>query len=268
MPLTEDEVRERIQEGKFRNLVVEENSEVVGSATYNDGFWGEEIRWLVVRDRPDRKLVENLLVDHAEKFVHGESIFTSVDVGSPKINDWIQRGYAPEGGMYQMVAKLDTLRPIPKVPDGIAIRSMKPGEEKHVVETVNAVFGRERLELDFVENGKAEFPPFDEEWVHLAELQGRILSVVVAWPALKFNKFFGAKRGYLGPAATVAEYRGKKLASALTVRAMNFLLEKGMDTVVLHTSERNIPSVALLRNMGFEIGHHRRFLRKNLSQKG
>ena len=101
----------------------------------------------------------------------------------------------------------------------------------------------------------------------MAESEGRILSVVVAWPAVKFNQFFGAKRGYLGPAATVPEYRSKSLASALTVRAMNFLCEKGMNTVVLHTSEQNVPSVTLLKKIGFEVGHHIKFLRKRIKRK-
>jgi hypothetical protein len=38
--------------------------------------------------------------------------------------------------------------------------------------------------------------------------------------------------------------------------------------VVLHTSELNVPSVTLLRNIGFEVGHHVKFLRKNLPIKG
>ena len=113
---------------------------------------------------------------------------------------------------------------------------MKPYEAQKVVETTNEVFGWERLKLDFVEKGKVDSPPFNEEWVHLAEVGDRILSVVVAWPAVKYNQYFGAKRGYLGPAATIPGYRSKKLASALTVRAMNFLYEKGLDTVILHTS--------------------------------
>jgi len=266
-PVTENDVRSRIKEGRFRTLMVEEKGDVVGSVTYNDGFWGEEIRWLAVSNRPDRQLIENMLVTEAERFVHGETVFTSIDAESPRINDWIERGYLPEGGLYQMTAKLESVRAIPKVSEGIVIRSMVPGEEMRVVEMVNAVFARERLKSDFVEKGKSEFPPFDEKWVHLAEFMGRVLAVVVSWPAANHNSCVGARRGYLGPAATVPEYRGKKLASVLTVRAMNFLFSKGMTEVVLHTSELNVPSVALLRNLGFEVGHHWRFMRKNLSPK-
>ena len=267
IPLTEDDVQVRIQEGKFRTLLAHENDEAVGSVTYSDGFWGEEIRWLAVKERHDRKLIEDTLVSQVEKWVRGETVFTSVDAGTPSTSDWIERGYKPEGGLYQMIAKLNHVRPLPAVPDGVTIRSSRPEEERKVVETVNLVFGWERLKQGFIEKGKVESPPFDEEWVQLATLQDRVLSVVVAWPAVKYNEHFGGKRGYLGPAATVPEFRSKKLASALTVRAINFLLEKGMDTAVLHTSELNVPSVTLLRNVGFEVGHDVRFLRKNFVRK-
>jgi ribosomal protein S18 acetylase RimI-like enzyme len=267
IPLTEDDVHIRIQEGKFRTLIAQENGEAVGSVTYNAGFWGEEIRWLVVQERPDRKFIEDTLLSQVEKCVQGETVFTSVDAGSPSTSDWTDRGYRLEGGLYQMIAELGHIRPLPAVPEGVTIRSSRPEEEEKVVETVNSVFGWERLKQGFIERGKVESPPFDEEWVHLAVLGDRILSVVVAWPAVKYNELFGGRRGYLGPAATVPEFRSKKLASALTVRAMNFLFEKGMDTAVLHTSELNVPSVTLLRNIGFEVGHHVKFLRKNFMRK-
>jgi ribosomal protein S18 acetylase RimI-like enzyme len=267
VPLGEDEWRVRIQEEKSRTLMAEENGEIVGTVTYHEGFWGEEIRWLAVQQRPDRKLVEDELVSVAEKSVHGETVFTSVDAGSPQTNDWIDRGYEPDGGLYQMIARLHTARPLPNVPEGITIRSSRAGEEKNVVETVNSVFGWQRLKDDFIERGNVESPPFDEEWIQIATLQDRILSVVVAWPAVKYNRFFWERRGNLGPAATIPEFRSKKLASSLTVRAMNFLLEKGMDTVILHTSELNIPSVTLLRNIGFEVSHQIKFLRKTMVRK-
>jgi ribosomal protein S18 acetylase RimI-like enzyme len=267
IPLTEDELQVRLREDKSRPLMAEENGEIVGTATYNDGPWGEEIRSLAVRQRLDRKLIEDDLISEAEKFVHGETVFTSIDAGSPRINDWVGRGYKPEGGLYQMIAKLHAVRQLPSVPEGVTIRSSRAVEERSIVEAVNSVFGWQRLKDGFIEKGKAESPPFDEEWVHLAALQDRILSVVVAWPAVKYNRFFGGRRGVLGPAATIPEFRSKKLASALTVRAMNFLREKGMDTVALHTSELNIPSVTLLRNIGFEVDHHIKFLRKSTVRK-
>jgi hypothetical protein len=139
IPVTADDVRARIQEGKSRTLMAEEDGEAVGSVTYNDGFWGEEIRWLAVHERPDSKVIENELVSQAERLVHGETVFTSVDAGSPSTSDWVERGYKPEGGLYQMIAKLHNVRPLPTVPEGVTIRSSRLDEEEKVVETVNCV---------------------------------------------------------------------------------------------------------------------------------
>ncbi len=266
-PLTEEEVSARIQEGKSSVLFAEKDGEIVGSATYNDGYWGEEIRWLGIRGGPDQKLIEDALVKKAEELVRKGTVFISVDAGSSRTNEWIDRGYAPSGGLYQMIAKLDRPRILPTLPEGFRVGSMKHGEEQEVVATVNGVFGWDRLKPDFVEKGKVDSPPFNEEWVHVAYHGNKVVSVVVAWPAVKFNAYFGAKRGYLGPAATLSDYRAKKLASALTVSAMNFLFEKGFDQVVLHTSELNVPSVTLLRNVGLEVGHHIKFLKKSVPPK-
>ena len=268
MPLTEEEVFARIQGDTSQVLIAEDNDEIVGSVTYNDGHWGEEIRWLAVYSRPDQKAIEDTLVGEAEKLVQGKSVFTSIDSDSPRIKEWTDRGYSVDACLYQMIARLGLRRPVPLIPEGVVLRSMKNGEGKKIAEMVNRVFGWERLTPDFAEKARFESPPFSEEWVHLAEVQQKIVSVVVAWPAVKYNRYFGAKRGYLGPAATIEEYRSKKLASALTVRAMNFLYEKDMEEVVLHTSERNVPSITLLRNIGFEIGYLWKFLRKNMVPKG
>ena len=96
----------------------------------------------------------------------------------------------------------------------------------------------------------------------LADFEGKIVSVVVSRRDLEYNRYFKAKRGYLGPAGTLPEFRGKGLASALTRRAMNFLYEKGMDSVALYTSENNAASIALLRKLGFKIRHNWKFLYK------
>ncbi len=266
MPYTLDSLGAWIKEGMLKILIAQDKDEILGSAAYRDGHWGEEIEWLTVPKRPNRKIIENELVTEVEKYVKGQTVFTVVDEGSPKIKEWIERGYKPEGGLYHMVSRLDGSKPLPKVPEGTIIRNLKPEEEKEFVEAVNVAFGSERLKVGMIQKWKSDFPTFNEEWIHIAELDHKIVAVVVAKPDINPNKFFEGKRAYLGPAATLPEYRGKNLASALTRQAMNFLFEKGMDSVALYTSEQNIPSVTLLQNLGFEIAHHWKFMRKNLFQ--
>ena len=267
IPINEEKLRSRIKEWDLEVLVVEEEGEIIGSVAYNNGHWGEEIEWLCVRENPNRKYLENLLVREIEKHVKGEKIFTVVDAESLKINEWTERGYKPEGGLCHMIARLDGLKPLPKVPEGTIISSLKTEEEKDFVEAVNAGFNHERLKQGVVQRWKSECPPFSEELIHIAKLDSKIVSVVVSRPDTKHNEFFGGKRGYLGPAATLSKYRGKNLASALTRRAMNALFEKGMSSVALYTTEQNVPSVTLLRRLDFKIGYHWKFMHKNLPQK-
>jgi len=118
--------------------VAEEDGEVLGSVPYNNGHWGEEIEWLAVSEIPNRKFIENLLVRKIEDYVKGETVFTVVDAGSPKIDEWAERGYKPEGGLYHMVARFEGLKPPPKIPEDVTIRGLKPKEEKEFVEAVNA----------------------------------------------------------------------------------------------------------------------------------
>jgi ribosomal protein S18 acetylase RimI-like enzyme len=267
VPFTEERLRRWIHEGKLEVLMAESNGEVVGSAAYRDGHWGEEIDWLTVPESPVRKLAESLLVKEIEKHVKRETVFTAVDAGSPEIDRWSGFGYRAEGGLYHMIAGLYGVKPLPEAPEGIIVRSLRSDEEKVLVEAVNAGFGWERLKMGIIQEWKNDCPPFTEEWVHVAESNNKLVSVVASRPDSNYNKNFEGKRGYLGPAATLPEFRGKKLASTLTLRAMNLLFEKGLNSVVLYTAEQNVASTTLLRKLGFEIGHHWKFMRKNFYAK-
>jgi ribosomal protein S18 acetylase RimI-like enzyme len=163
-----------------------------------------------------------------------------------------------------MSAKLDCLKPIPELAEAVKLRSLRPDEEEKLVAVINAGFGWQRLEPGILETWKSEDPPFNEDWVQVAEIGERIASAVVAKPDTDYVKCLHFKRGHLGPAATLPEFRNKHLASVLTVKAMNFLFEKGMNSVRLGTSEENISSITLLRSLGFQVDIVRKALRKEL----
>lgn len=266
-PYDEDRLRSWIQDSKLQIFVAEEGGKAVGSTAYSNGHWGEEIEWLMVCKGASSEPVESLLLKKIETCVKRNAVFTMVDEGSPKINEWIGRGYRHEGGMYHMTARLNGIKPLPSVPQEIVLRSLRSGEEEALIEAVNAGFGFERLKTGIIQQWKTESTPFTEEWVHVAETNGKIVSVVASRLDMYYNKGFGGNRGYLGPAATLPEYREKSLASALTRRAMNMLYEKGLRSVALYTTEQNVSSVALLRKLGFDMSHHWLFMRKDLSQK-
>jgi len=222
----------------------------------------ENIMWLAALEGSRRKMIENMLVKEVEKNAKSDTISAGIDEGSPRIIDWVERGYALNPGWLRMCAKLDNLRPIPRLAEDIKLRTLALGEEEKLVEVINTGFGWRRLEVGALENWRTEDPPFGEDWVQVGEIRERIVSAVVARPDTEYNKYLHLKRGYLGPAATLPEFRNKHLASALTARAMNSLLDRGYDSVRLGTSELNTSSIILLKNLGFHVEAVRKVLRK------
>jgi len=252
-----------LQKRRIQVLLAEENCEIIGSAAYNDGFWGEEIEWLIVRETANRKAVEETLLREIEMYVKRGTVFTSIARGSPRAEKWAQRWYLPNGGLNYMVTKLAELKSLPEIPESVLLRNLRHEEEDKFVQLVNAGFGFERVKVGEIQKWKIESPPFDEQWIHVAEIDGKLVSAVVAKPDIGYNTFFKAKQGYLGPAATLREYRCNNLASALTVRAMNSLLMQGMDSVCLFTSQTNTQSITMLRKIGFEIKQSWNFMFKH-----
>lgn len=265
IPYTEEKFSAEIKKGCAAVLVAEDG-EIEGFVMLYRGVHGNEIRSLCVKQGSERKRIEDLLVQEIEKKANSEEVFAVVDSKSPEMTDWIRRGYTVGGGLYHMVAKLNRLQPTPAVPEGVTLRSLAKDEEKALVELVNASFERERIQLGVLQKWKSKDPMFNEEWVHVAELNKQIVSVVVSRRELEYNQYYGAKRGYLGPAATLPAHRRKGLAKALTCRAMNRLLQNRVNSASLYTSERNLPSVALLKSFCFKINCNWKFLRKNLAR--
>jgi ribosomal protein S18 acetylase RimI-like enzyme len=271
IPFDEERVLFQTRRRSLKILVAEENSKVLGLiATHSHAEENSEehISWFAACKGYNRKVVENMLVNEVEKNAEGSNVLIMVDAGSPRINDWIKRGYVLCAGFQQMSAKLDSLKASPEVSDGIKLRSLIPDEEEKLVAAVNAGFGWQRLEPGVLETWKADDPPFNEDWVQVAEVGGRIVSAVVARPDTDYVKYLHFNRGHLGPATTLPEFRNRHLASALTARAMNFLFKRGMGSVRLGTSEQNVSSIALLQNLGFQVDIVRKTMRKELKKPG
>jgi ribosomal protein S18 acetylase RimI-like enzyme len=265
IPFDEERVVAQIRKRNFKILVAEENGEILGLiGTRPEERSEEDIDWLAVRQGPNQRIIEDSLVNEVEKNVKSDTVSTAIDEGSSKIKDWTDRGYTLNPGWFRMSAQLSGPKQVPKVAEGIKLRSLRLEEEEELVVLMNVGFGWTRLEHGVLEKWKSEDPPFREDWVQVAEIDERIVSAVVAKPDTDYNKYLHLKRGYLGPAATLPEFRNKHLASALTAQAMNLLLEKGMNSVRLGTSEQNLSSITLLRSLGFHVDIIRKILRKKL----
>jgi len=267
IPFDEERILSQIRQRRLKVLVADENGDVlglIGTHTHAEEHSEEHVSWLAAREGPNRGAVENILVSEIEKDAEGGNVMTMIDEGSPRINDWANRGYSLHPGFQRMSATLDGLKPIPELAEGAKLRSLRLGEEEKLVTVMNAGFGWQRLEPGVLETWKSEDPPFSEEWVQVAEIDERIVSAVVARPDTDYMKYLHLIRGHLGPAATLPEFRNKHLGTALTARAMNFLFEKGMNSVRLGTSEQNVSSIALLRSLGFQVDIVTKILRKDL----
>jgi ribosomal protein S18 acetylase RimI-like enzyme len=249
----EERVRSEIRSRRLRLFVAEEDGSELGIIATHSHEDSEHVTWMAAGKGQNRRIVEDMLVNAVEKSAKAGAVMIMIDEGSPRIADWIKRGYTLQPGFQRMTAKLDGLRPVPKVDADTTLRSLRADEEEEFVEAMNRGFGWKRLEVGDLENWKVEDPPFNEEWVQVAEVNGRIVSAVVAKPDTDAIKHLNLNRGYLGPAATLPEFRNRHLASALTARAMNFLYKKGMNHVILGTSEQNLSSIALLRSLGFQV---------------
>lgn len=267
IPFDEERVQSEIRNRRLRLFVAEENGKVLGLiGTHSHENSEEHISWLVASKGQNQRAIEDMLVEAREKNVKANAILIMIDEGSPKISDWTKRGYILQPGFQRMSAKLDGLKPIPKVDEDTKLRSLRTDEEEEFVEAVNRGFGWKRLERGDLETWKVEDPSFTEEWVQVAEVKEKIVSIVVAKPDTDSIKYLHLNRGYLGPAATLPEFRNKHLASALTAQAMNFLYKKGMESVILGTAEQNVSSNALLRGLGFRVENVRKILRKELRE--
>lgn len=265
IPYTEGRVLSQIRRRDLKILVAEENGNMLGLVgTHLEERGEENISWLAADERPNRRIIENTLVNEVEKNAKSDTVTTTLEEGSPRMNDWISRGYVLSPGWLRMSAKLDRLKPIPRVAEGIKLRNLRPDEEEKLIEVVNTGFEWQRLEPGDIETWKSADPPFNEDWVQVAEIDKRIVSAVVAKPDTDYNEYLHLNRGCLGPAVTLSEFRNKHLASALTAQAMNFLFGKGMDSVRLGTSEQNVSSITLLRSLGFQVDIVRKILRKKL----
>jgi ribosomal protein S18 acetylase RimI-like enzyme len=265
IPFDKERVLSQTRRRHLTILVAKEKSKILGIiGTHLHENSEKDVSWLAAAKGPNQEAIENTLITEVEKDPAVNTIVTSIDEENPKISNWIKRGYELQPGFERMSTRLNGLIPIPKIGSDVILRSLRNNEEKEFVEAVNTGFGWQRLELGDMEIWKSEDPPFNEEWVQVAEIKGKIVSVVVAKPDSDAIKYIHLNRGYLGPAATLPEFRNRHLASALTARSMNFLFEKGMDSVRLGTSEQNVSSNALLGSLGFRVESVRKTMRKKL----
>jgi ribosomal protein S18 acetylase RimI-like enzyme len=264
VPYGEESLQAELEGASSILLATDDQDRVAGFAYLGRQWYGETIT-LHVRSGLGQSEVGDLLLSALEPRTQTSELSTSVD---PSDHEWLafylERGYRTESSLYQMIADLDRRRRVDSLPTGCIIGSLKADEEEALIQLANTAYAGERLRLGILARWQAEDPNFTTDWVHVARCDGQLVGTVVARSNREYNEYFHANRGYLGPAATLPSYRGKGLGEALTARAMNFLRERGMRTVCLHTWERNQPAVKLTTNLGFRVVHEWKILSKTV----
>ncbi|TET50852.1 MAG: GNAT family N-acetyltransferase, partial [Dehalococcoidia bacterium] len=255
IPYTEEDVRVRLTGASCVLLAEDEQRQMVGLAYLRQDWYGETVSFYV-RPGSSREEVADLLLPVIEPENKTGSLSTGIDsLDQDRLAFFTARGYGEEGSLYQMVAQLDHLRPLPQLAEGYLMRSLKPHEEETLIRLANAAYEGERLRPGILDRWKKEDPAFGTDWIQVAEYEGELVALVVARSEREYNEHYHASRGYLGPAGTLPAHRGKDLVKALTARAMNFLHERAMQTVCLQTWHGNLPALAVIKALGFRLDH-------------
>jgi len=262
IPYTEEKLKEELEGASCVLVAIGEDDKPLGFSLLRREWYGEEIG-LYARPGPEREEVERRLLAAIEEEAEGELVTLVSADDHEKLKFFAAEGYEPESSLYQMIIELSKPWATPQVP-GYRLRSLRPDEEELLIKVVNEAYEGERLRPGVLTRWSAEAPPFSPEWVQVAEHEheGELVAAVVARPDREFNEHFHAKRGYLGPAATLPEHRGKGLNKALTVRALDFLRERGFEVASLYTWSGNSPALKVLKSLGFQISHEWAILRK------
>lgn len=266
IPNTNESLQAELKVASSVLLSTDERDQITGLAYVRQDWYGETV---TVSARPGSKKeeIEDMLLSAIEPENKTGKLSTSIDPHEQeRIAFFSARGYQIESSLYQLVRGLDQPPPPPHLLEGYIVRSLRPDEEEALIEMANAAYNSERLRPGVLAKWTGQDPDFRIRWVQVAEYEGQLVAMVRGCSDREYNEHYNARRGYLGPAATLPAHRGKGLSKALTVRAMNTLREHGMQTVCLYTWKGNPAALELTGDLGFRLGHEWKILRKTLRQ--
>ena len=264
IPYSEEKLRVELKEASYALLAVDEQDRVHGLAYLWPEWWGE-IVILYAPAGPGQSDAGKQLLSAVEQQSRTGGLIALIDpADQERLAAFSAIGYRSETTSYQMVTQLGQMRPLPQVPEGYIIRSLRSDEEQALIRLAEAAYGMQRLEPGILGKWKTEDPAFSLDCIKVAQYGEQLVALVVARSDREYNRHYHTKRGYLGPAGTLPLHRGKGLTKALTAEAMNSLRERGMDTVCLHTLQTNQPALTVARDLGFCPVHEWIIMRKAL----
>jgi ribosomal protein S18 acetylase RimI-like enzyme len=129
---------------------------------------------------------------------------------------------------------------------------MRESEESQVIDVVNAAYGKRRLTQDHFDRWRREDPLFNEDWILVAISDGKMVGVLCLRQDLQYSRVLRRRRGYVGPAATLPQYRSRGIGKALNWHGMKFLKAQGLNEASLYTAENNLPVHRMVSALGYE----------------
>lgn len=266
LPYTEASLQANLKTANPVLIATDASDRIIGVAYLRQDWYGETVT-TCARSGTDWEQIESFLLSNIEPETKTGHITTSIDPDDQeRIAYFTARGYQMESSLYELIRELDHLPPLPQLPDSYVLRSLRPDEEDALIQLANAGYNNERLRPGTLAKWKAQDPGFRVDWVQVAEYGGQLVAMVRGCSDHEYNEHYHARRGYLGPAATLPSHRAKGLSKALTIRAMSALRQHGMQSVCLYTWKANPAALELTKDLGFHLGHEWKIMRKTLSQ--
>ncbi|OAA73662.1 Acyl-CoA N-acyltransferase [Cordyceps fumosorosea ARSEF 2679] len=94
------------------------------------------------------------------------------------------------------------------------------------------------------------------QWAHLCFMalnpqDGSLIGVIICKLEVHASRSTPTRRGYIAMLAVAAPHRGRGVAIALVKRAIDAMVSRHADEIVLETEETNVPAMRLYEQLGF-----------------
>jgi mycothiol synthase len=177
--------------------------------------------------------------------------------GGPRLA--AQFDWSPVRELWQM--RLDNSVELPRreLPDGVSLRSFRPGEDDHTWLRVNA-----EAFVDHPEQGRLTL---EDLQARMAEDWFSAEGFLLAWEGgaggeerligFHWTKIHqqprGQRVGEVYVVGVVPAAQGRALGAALTVAGIEYLRQQGVDSVILYVDADNAAAAGLYKKLGFTI---------------
>lgn len=262
-PLSEQVLRHLRHPGAAHLLARDAEDVLIGYAqldtlsTTPDGA-ADPVAELVVHPAHRRAGVGSALVDALLR--HTPALRVWAHGGHPGAAALAARfGFTADRELWRMRRSLREPFADPRLPDGVTLRSFRPGaDEAELLRVNNAAFAWHPEQggwtLDDVTVREAE-PWFDADGLLLAVDDADAAHVLgFHWTKVHAEAEGADPSGPIGEVYVLAvdpAARGRRLGPALTLAGLAHLRDRGLDAVMLYVEADNVAAVRLYRDLGF-----------------